>query len=110
MNARITGYFCWAGLVLLHLVWWTWWSPSPHPLLALGLSVLPLSLPLLLVRRAPTRALLLVGMLCLFFFSHGVMEAWAAPTSRIPALMEIVLSLGAIGTLGWNARGYRRKR
>jgi uncharacterized membrane protein len=66
---------------------------------------------LLVPRRAlrrPPRALLLAGMLALFYFCHGVSEAWSAPATRILALVEVALSLLLIGALG--AAVQRRKK
>lgn len=42
----------------------------------LALTVIPLLLPLLPLRNV-TRAQLWVGMLSLFYFCHGVVEAWS---------------------------------
>jgi uncharacterized membrane protein len=57
---------------------------------ALTVALLPLAVPLL-YWRAPRRALLLAGMLGLFYFCHGVAEAWAAPRERTLALIEAAL-------------------
>jgi uncharacterized membrane protein len=43
--------------------------------------------------RTPARMLLLAGMICLFYFCHGVAEAWAAPRERVFAVIEIALAV-----------------
>jgi uncharacterized membrane protein len=75
--------------------------------LALSIALVPLLLPLLALRNV-RRALLWVGILALFYFCHGVAEAWSAPAERIPALLEIALTLLLIGTLGAGVRRPRR--
>ncbi len=102
------GLCAWAALIALQLVWHAWWFPPQHlpASVLLAFTVIPLLLPLLALRN-PTRALLWVGILCLFYFSHGVAEAWSSPGQRWLALTEIVLTLLLIGTLG---AGAKRKR
>jgi hypothetical protein len=51
-----------------------------------------LAIPLL-YWRTPARALLLAGMICLFYFCHGVAEAYAAPAERVFAMIEIALAV-----------------
>ncbi len=107
MEQRI-GLFVWAALTLLQIVWHAWWFP-PQTIptwLLLAITVIPLLLPVLALRN-PRRALLWVGILSLFYFCHGVSEAWSAPQQRWLALVEIVLTLLLISTLG---AGVRRKR
>ena len=112
MSARMTGFVCWTALILLHLVWHSWLAPPANGAiwLALALSLTPLLAPLLVVRGQPQRALLWVGMLSLFYFCHGVVLAWGDAQARLLGWVEIALTLGMIGSLGWSARGYRKKR
>lgn len=113
MSAPITssdrlGRAAWFALSALQLLWYGWLAP-PRTMpvgLVLALTVIPLLLPLLALRRGLHRALLWVGILSLFYFCHGVAEAWSAPTERWLALAEIALTLLLIGTLG---AGVRRK-
>lgn len=107
-RARIAGYAGWLGLIVLQPVWHLWLFPDPHePTDAvLVLSLLPLLLPLLAVRR-PARALLWAGIVALFYFSHGVAEAWSVPAERVPAGMQIGFSLLLILALG---AGVQRRR
>lgn len=112
MSARALGFAVWAALIALHGAWVFWIAPPANGAigLALALTIAPLLLPLLALRRGPRRALLWVGMLCLFYFCHGVVAAWGEPRARLPALIEIALTLVMIGTLGWEARHYKRRR
>jgi len=98
----------WAALAALQLIWHGWLFPAesmPVPV-ALAITLVPLLLPLLALRNVP-RALLWVGILSLFYFSHGIAEAWSAPGERLLAFIEIGLTLILIGSLGL---GVQRKR
>lgn len=102
------GLVAWALLVVLQLVWHAWLAPPQHmpmPLL-LAITVVPLLLPLFAIRDAH-RALLWVGILSLFYFCHGVTEAWSAPGERALAWAEITLTVGLIAVLG---SGVKRRR
>lgn len=101
------GLITWAALLALQLVWHGWLFPAATmPMMVLlAITVIPLLLPLLAIRDV-RRALLWVGILSLFYFSHGVSEAWSAPGERWLAWLEIGLTLTLIGTLGL---GVRRK-
>lgn len=111
MTPRLLALLSWAGLVLLHLLWHGWLAPplNGSRALALTLTVGPLLLPLLALRRRLSRALLWVGILGLFYFCHGIVAAWGEPRARGLALVEIVLCLVLTAALGWGARGYKRK-
>lgn len=102
------GLAAWAALLLLQLAWHGWLFPSQTmPMaLVLSLTVIPLLLPLFAIRDV-RRALLWVGILSLFYFCHGISEAWSAPGERWLGWIEIVLTVTLIGTLG---AGVRRKR
>lgn len=95
------GMTAWIALILLQCAWYAWlFPPQRVPMwLALGLAVVPLLLPLLAI-RSMRRALLWVGMLSLFYFCHGVAESWSSPQERVPALLEVLLTLLLIGALG----------
>jgi uncharacterized membrane protein len=95
------GLIAWALLTALQLVWHAWLKP-PHDMpiaLLLAITVIPLLLPLLALRDA-RRALLWVGILSLFYFCHGVSEAWSSAGERWLAIAEIVLTVVLIGALG----------
>jgi uncharacterized membrane protein len=106
-NYRL-GLLAWALLTVLQLLWHGWLFPaqSMSPTLVLALTVVPLLLPLFALRDV-RRALLWVGILSLFYFCHGVSEAWSAPGERWLAWLEIVLTLTLIGVLG---AGVKRRR
>lgn len=99
------GLLAWAALLALQPIWHAWLFPPQYmPVaVALALTVIPLLLPLLALRNV-TRALLWVGMLSLFYFCHGVAEAWSSAPERALACTEIVLTVGLIVVLGIGAR------
>ncbi|UPG95636.1 DUF2069 domain-containing protein [Luteibacter aegosomatissinici] len=98
------GLGAWAALLGVQLLWYTAYPPVSIPVwVALLITVPPLLLPLLALRNV-TRALLWVGILALFYFCHGVSEAWSSTGDRWLAFVEIVLCLLLIGTLGAGVR------
>ena len=91
---RRIGFAAWGALALLQVAWHAWLLPParmPIPV-ALVFGLLPLAIPLL-YWRTPARALLLAGMICLFYFCHGVAEFYAAPAERVFAGIEIALAV-----------------
>ena len=103
------GLAAWAALAALQVVWHGWLLP-PQVLpvaLVLAITLVPLLLPMLALRQ-PRRALLWVGILALFYFCHGVAEAWSAPAERALALVEIALTVLLIALLGAGVRRPRR--
>ena len=101
------GLLAWALLVMLQFVWHAWLVPPQHlPMaLLLAITVVPLLLPLFALRDV-RRALLWVGILSLFYFSHGGAEAWSSAGERWLAVAEVVLTVLLIGALG---AGVKRK-
>lgn len=99
------GLIAWAMLVVLQLLWHAWLvPPQSMPLtLLLAITVIPLLLPLLAIRDV-RRALLWVGILSLFYFCHGVSEAWGSAGERWLAIAEIVLTVLLIAALGAGVR------
>jgi uncharacterized membrane protein len=95
------GLVAWALLVVLQFAWHAWLVPpqSMPMTLALAIAVIPLLLPLFAIRDV-RRALLWVGILSLFYFCHGVSEAWSSPGERWLAIAEIVLTVMLIAALG----------
>ncbi|HEY3521452.1 MAG TPA: DUF2069 domain-containing protein [Rhodanobacteraceae bacterium] len=103
MNIRMMeriGFAAWIAQAILQVVWHAWWLPPQRMPIAVALSIalLPLALPLA-YWRSPPRALIAAGMVSLFYFCHGVAEAWASPPERVPASLEIALALVLIGSL-----------
>ena len=84
----------WAGLLALLVAWYGWLAPPRllSPALAITLMVLPLFAPLrgLLHGRPYTVAWSLF--LAVFYFTHGVIEAWSSADARPWALLEIALA------------------
>lgn len=103
------GLAAWAALIVWQVLWHGVLQPSAvvSPLWVTVLCTLPLVLPVLALGQ-PRRALLLVSMLALAYFSHGVAEAWSAPAERVPALVEAGLCVVLIGALGAGVQGRRR--
>jgi uncharacterized membrane protein len=102
-----TGLGAWAALLAVQLVWYTVYPPVSIPAwVALALTVPPLLLPLLSLPHV-TRALLWVGTLALFYFCHGVTETWSGGADRWLGILELIVTLLLIGTLGV---GVRRRR
>lgn len=117
MNARPLpteqrlGLLAWAALTVLQLVWHAWLFPPALMAMwvVLLITVLPLLLPLFALRDV-RRALLWVGILSLFYFCHGIAEAWSSSSERWLALLEIALTLFLIGTLGAGVRRPRQQK
>lgn len=94
------GFGAWLAQGLLQIIWHAWLLPPQRMPVAVALliALLPLALPLA-YWRTPQRALIAAGMVSLFYFCHGVAEAWASPPERALAAVEIALALVLIGSL-----------
>jgi uncharacterized membrane protein len=101
------GRAAWFALIALQVLWHGLLArPEQMPTwLLLAITVVPLLLPLGALPDL-RRALLWVGILSLFYFCHGVAEAWSLPTVKWLALAEIGLTLLLIMALG---AGVKRK-
>ena len=99
-------------LTALQIAWHGWLAPpaSQRLIPTLVLAVVPLLPGLWTCIDNLRRGVLIGGIVCLFYFCHGVVAAYAEPTLRLLALAEIALTLIVIGACGWDARKYRRKR
>ncbi|MGA9334111.1 MAG: DUF2069 domain-containing protein [Rudaea sp.] len=100
------------ALVMLQIVWHAWLLPAPARTqvnMIVLVAIVPLLPGLWISRRNLRRGVLVGGIVCLFYFSHGVSTAYADSQARFPALIETALSLIVIATLGWDARHYKRK-
>ncbi len=109
---RLLSFACLVGLLLLHIAWHLWWAPPiALPLvLVLGLATAPAALALLACAFNLRDGLLIGGIFALGYFCHGVMEAWAAPAERIPALLEVLLASSQIVLLAAAAIAEKRER
>ncbi|MBS3958705.1 MAG: DUF2069 domain-containing protein [Xanthomonadaceae bacterium] len=101
------------ALLALQPAWYLWLAVPQvlPPLLATVLMALPIlpALVLLLLRRPS--AGLWAGIAALFYFSHGVMEAWASPgVVRGLALLEATLATALVFTVSWPGLAARRRR
>ena len=83
------------ALIALQLLWFGWLHPPQRISMAaaLTLTTAPLVILLPLVWRLRPRPLVVAGLVLLIYFSVGVMEAWANPAVRLPALLQVALVL-----------------
>jgi uncharacterized membrane protein len=88
----LAGYF---GLLVTLILWPTWLAPPRHLPVAFVLLLLvpPLLLPLrgLLAGRLYTHAW--TGFVALGYFLVGMVEGFANPSARLPAMATVALSL-----------------
>lgn len=112
MNARAAGAAALFALAALQPLWHGWIAPPTVLPLALVLAVamLPLLLAVFVWSRNRPRGLIVGGTFSLFYFCHGVMEAWSEPRVRALALAECVLVLVLVGAIGWAALAEKRAR
>lgn len=81
-------------LILLLIMWYGVWSPSTLPkALVLFFLLLPLMFPFIGMIKGKIYTHAWMSMLILFYFIHGVGEAWTTPEDRLYAVAEIILSL-----------------
>lgn len=83
------------GLIALQPLWFMWLAPPTH--LPAGMLLAVMIIPLLAVLPflwpLRMRALVMTGCLLLLYFSFAVMEAFASPEARGPAIVQIALTL-----------------
>lgn len=93
------------AILALHLLWHGWLAPTPAlpRWLPIALAWLPALPALIAWARGSGMAPMWAGLACLFYFSHGVMEAWSAPEARLLAWLEIALALTCILAASWAA-------
>ncbi len=91
--------------ILLQVFWHAWLVPAPRA--ALALALLPLLPALWVGIDNLRRGVLIGGIVSLFYFCHGIVELFDG-TARVPAAIEVSLSVAVIGALGWDTR--QRKR
>jgi uncharacterized membrane protein len=103
---------CLVAMPVLLAAWYGWWFPPAAlpPGLVLAVALAPAALALLACAYELRFGLLLGGIFALFYFSHGVMEAWALPAERLPALLLALLSSAQIVLLGAAAVADQRAR
>jgi uncharacterized membrane protein len=100
------------ALLALHLAWngAGLWGPSSR--LALVGLALPLAVVAVMQLASRPGARFWSGVVALLTFCHGVVESWADPAARMPALAETALSLVVVASASWDgivARFGRRR-
>jgi uncharacterized membrane protein len=110
MNALRFGAGALLALLVLQIAWHGWWMPAAPPRFwpTLAIATVPLLPGLWTSLRNLRRGVLIGGIVALFYFCHGVSVAYGDAAARIPALLEIALTLCVIGASGWDARKYKR--
>ena len=100
-----------AALLALQILWHAWLLPPPREQLGptLALAIVPLLPGLWTCRNNLRRGVLIGGIVCLFYFCHGISAAYSDQQARLFAFTEIALALLVIGASGWDARHYTRK-
>lgn len=110
-NALQGGLAALLALMLLQLVWhWPGTTARLDAWLMTALTTLPLLASAWICRRNLRRGVLIGGILCLAYFCHGIVVAWAEPAQRAFGLVEVGLSVIVIFALGWDARHFKRQR
>lgn len=104
-TAMRTGAGALIAQILLQVFWHAWLVPASRP--ALALAVLPLLPALWVGIDNLRRGVLIGGIVSLFYFCHGIVELFDG-AARVPAAIEILLSVTVIAALGWDTR--QRKR
>jgi uncharacterized membrane protein len=97
-------------LLVLQPLWHAWLAPPKPGLLApaLVLAMAPLLFSLWVAAKSLRRGVLIGGMACLFYFSHGISELWGGAAPYWPAGVEVALSLIVVCALGWDVRARKR--
>lgn len=89
------------SLFALSVLFSLWFHDSKLRVAAMIFFTLPPLLLLIGVLRSNAKAVFWAGVLGLFWFSHGVMEAYALPAERAYALTEVVLAITIIMAGSW---------
>ena len=89
------------ALFALSVLFSLWYHDSSLRVAAMVFFTLPPLLLLVGVLRGNAKASFWAGVFGLFWFSHGVMEAYAAPHVRTFALLEIFLALVIVVASSW---------
>lgn len=113
MTAERVGAIAWGLLIALQFAWYLVIAPPlvGSPWLALVVALPMLFLPLLAHEGGWRRVLFWCGVVALFYFCHGVVAAWVGgPKARFPAILEALLCVALIVTVGWIGRRDKQKR
>lgn len=100
----------WLALIALQLLWHAL-LPAPHGAgswVLAAVAVVPLLLPLKGLLAGLPRSMTWAGYLSMLYLVIGVMEAWANPPQRIPALAQVLLVVTyVLGFLAFSRRARR---
>jgi uncharacterized membrane protein len=98
------------ALLVLQPIWYLWLSPPAvfSPLAATVLMALPILPAIALALLGRPSAGFWAGVAALFYFSHGVMEAWSHPPAAVPAWAETLLATALVFAASW--RGLQARR
>lgn len=82
-------------LIVWQPIWFAWLKPAQALPVAFVLAILTLPLLICLpwVWRKRPRALVLGGCMLLLHFSVAVMELWTTPEARLPAAVQVLLTV-----------------
>jgi uncharacterized membrane protein len=98
----------WLALIAVQIAWHAA-LPPPHGASNLYLAAAataPLLLPVRGVLRGSLRSMTWAGYLAMLYLVIGVMEAWANPPQRMPALLQVALVVVFVGSvLAFSRRG-----
>ena len=113
MTAERFGTIVWGLLIALQFAWYLVLAPPlvGSSLLALAVALPLWFVPLLAHESGWRRVLFWCGVVALFYFCHGVVAAWVGgPRARVPAILEAVLCVVLVATVGWIGRRDKQKR
>lgn len=112
MSARALALVAFWALLLLVIAWHGWWLPPTDAprWLPLVVFALPLLLPAIGLLRQRPSALFWAATISLLHFCHGISELWSDVAARMPAALEVALSLALIGAVGWDGLQRRRRQ
>ena len=89
------------SLFALSVLFSLWFHDSKLRIAALAFFTAPPLLLLVGVLRGSAKASFWAGVLGLFWFSHGVMEAYTLVAERAYALTEVVLAIAIVVASSW---------
>lgn len=94
------------GLIVLGLAWELWLAPIRPGGSWLALKVLPLVLPLAGLLKNRMYTYRWVSLLVWLYFTEGVVRAWSdgSGTSRLLALLQVLLCLALFTACAWHVR------
>jgi len=109
MTSRHITAIALVAIALLAPLWQFFLAP-PQRLpawLATAMQLAPIVPGLVLFALRHRTATFWAGLGALFVFCHGVMEAFGAPTARVPALIEAALAVVIVFGSSWNGLRHR---